>query len=140
MTPNQLTVDLDRNLLCRNGMEIKTQPMEAEIATVLLERRVTHVERLMQRVYGNGHGTVEALRVRISLLRRALRPLGCAVIHHGGRGYELVQSGTETFCVSLPASLGPRLAEAASSAGVSIESLVTAEMTAAIERMAADPK
>lgn len=87
-------VDLDRNLfICAAGIT-KLKPQQAEIATILAAAfpRVSSYETLALSLYGGGDSPLDirsVLKVQISVMRRALRPLGWNIAPVYGIGYRL---------------------------------------------------
>lgn len=89
-------VDLDRNLFVCAAGTAHLNPQRAEILSIIASQypRPARREALVAQLYGAQDGPTDALgllRVQISHVRAALRPLGWAVRNFRARGYALEQ-------------------------------------------------
>ena len=91
----QLSIDLDRRLVCRNGAEVHLTRKEYDVLAVLAKhiwRVVTH-DRLLDTCWGADEDPrVEYLRIVIRNLRQKLEapePVGSVIANELGVGYRL---------------------------------------------------
>lgn len=88
-------VDLRTNRAHVGGKEVRLPPMQAEVLHVLATAwpQPVHYDTIMARVQGSHDGASEgSLKVHISKVREAIRPLGASIECLWKWGYRLIEA------------------------------------------------
>ena len=142
MAHGPITVDLSRNMVCRNGHEIRVQPRCAEVIAYFVDRpgRVVSRVDIECSVLGMFEDqSPKLVDVHLCRARKTIRALGGDIINRHGMGWELVIGSSDPPSITLPSDVATRLDDMARKTGFSRDAIAADILSRALSRSSNRP-